>query len=80
MLATGPAAAAECTIDSNDIDRGQRKPFFICGDAITDDYRLNGLTEANIHVDYDHYLRRCTITDNRRGIFFWLDAPTAAVS
>ena len=80
MHVTQPGAAAECAIDSNDIDRGQRKPFFICGNAIADDYRLEGLNEANISIDYDQYLKRCTLTDNRRGIFFWLDAQADARS
>lgn len=73
-----PAAAAACTIDSSDIDRDQRKPFFICGESITDDYRLAGLAEADISIDYDQYLKRCTLADNRHGIFFWLAAAAAA--
>ena len=81
MLHAAQSVAADaCTIDSHDIDRGQRKPFFICGNTITDDYRLTGLAEAKISIDYDQYLRRCTLADNRRGIFFWLDAAADAQS
>ena len=72
--------AAQCAIDANDIDRGQRKPFFICGESITDDYRFEGLFAANIKIDYVQFLKRCTLTDNRRGIYFWLDASSAAKS
>jgi 2-hydroxy-6-oxonona-2,4-dienedioate hydrolase len=71
-------AAADCSIDSFDIDRGQRKPFYICGDAITPDYELTGLDEANIRLSYDQYLKSCAMDDKRRGIFFWLEADIDA--
>jgi pimeloyl-ACP methyl ester carboxylesterase len=70
--------AGECSIDSFDIDRGQRKPFYICGDAITPDYELAGLTGKNIRVTYHQYVKNCAMDDKRRGIFFWLEADVDA--
>ena len=72
------SGAAVCSIDSFGIDRGQRKPFYICGDAITPDYELTGLDEANIRLSYDQYLKSCAMDDKRRGIFFWLEADIDA--
>ena len=74
------AWAADCSIDSTDLDRGQRKPFFICGQTITADYALTGLVEADIRIDYDQYLKRCAMDDSRHGIFFWLEAGSDARS
>ena len=80
VVASG-AWAADCSIDSTDLDRGQRKPFFFCGQAITPDYALTGgLAEANIKVDYHQYLKRCAMDDKRHGIFFWLEAGSDATS
>jgi len=75
------ARADDCSIDSTNLDRGQRKPFFICSQTITPDYALTGgLAEAGITVYYDQYLKRCAMDDNRHGIFFWLDAGSFAES
>ena len=53
------ARAADCSIDSTNLDRGQRKPFFICSQAITSDYALTGgLAEAGITGHYDQYLKK----------------------
>lgn len=73
-------SAAECAIDSSHIDRGERKQFYICSRDITSDYKLGGLAEANIAVAYDQFIRRCAVGDNRRGIFFWLEAGADATS
>ena len=84
LLTLGVASggwAADCSIDSTDLDRGQRKPFFFCSQAITPDYALTGgLAKANIKVDYHQYLQRCAMDDKRPGIFFWLDAGSDAAS
>jgi pimeloyl-ACP methyl ester carboxylesterase len=77
-LVTASSWAADCSIDSSDIDRGQRKPFFICGDSITPDYELSGLAEANVRVSYDQYVKRCAMDDKRHGVFFWLQAEPDA--
>jgi len=77
-LVATPSIAANCSIDSADIDRGQRKPFFVCGDAITPDYQLTGFPDANIRISYDQYLKRCAMDDKRHGIFFWLQADANA--
>lgn len=73
-FATANSGAADCAIDSTDLDRGQRKPFYICGDEITSDYEFSGLDEANIRLSYDQYLKSCAMDDKRRGIYFWLEA------
>jgi pimeloyl-ACP methyl ester carboxylesterase len=82
-LATTPSLAGICTIDSADIDRGQRKPFFICGESVSSDYEITGLAEAGITISYDQYLKRCAMDDKRHGVFFWLqaerDAKTAMI-
>jgi len=78
LTVCSPTWAADCSIDSADLDRGQRKPFFICGQAIVPDYVLTGLAEADIRIDYDQYLKRCTMDDKRHGIFFWLAAGSDA--
>ena len=73
-------SAAECAIDSDHIDRGERKQFYICSRDIAADYTLGGLAESNITIAYDQFIRRCAIGDNRRGVFFWLEAGTDATS
>ena len=77
------AVAADCSIDSNNIDRGELKQFFICDPEITSDYVLQGLSESGISIDYQQYVQRCAPDDNRPGIFLWLkaqeDANTASV-
>ena len=73
-----PGFASDCSIDSPDIDRGQRKPFFICDESITPEYELSGLAEANITLGYDQYVKRCGMDDKRHGIFFWLQADSDA--
>ncbi|MDH3512248.1 MAG: alpha/beta hydrolase, partial [Gammaproteobacteria bacterium] len=78
VFLTASGWAADCSIDSTDIDRGQRKPFFICGDSVTPDYELTGLAAANVTLSYHQYLKRCAVDDNRRGIFFWLQAEADA--
>ena len=81
LSVASPAWAADCSIDSTDLDRGQRKPFFICSKAITPDYVLTGdQAEAGITVYYDQYVKRCAMDDNRHGVFFWLDAGSDSKS
>jgi hypothetical protein len=80
LLPLAVTSAAECAIDSSTIDRGERKQFYICSRDITTDYKLGGLAEAGITVSYDQFIRRCAVGDNRRGIFFWLEAGTDATS
>jgi len=75
---TSNTLAEECSIDSNNIDRGERKPFFICGSEITSDFALRGLSDANITIDYEQYMGKCTIDDERPGLFLWLKAQENA--
>lgn len=72
--------AAECTIDSPTLNRGQHKLFYICSRDITADYSLDGLAPDNIAITYDQYLRRCSSDDNRHGVFLWLKAAADAQS
>jgi len=80
---TTGAVAADCTIDSDNIDRGELKQFFICSPEITSDYMLRGLSESRISIDYQQHVQRCAPDDNRPGIFLWLqaqeDAETASL-
>jgi hypothetical protein len=75
--------AAECTIDSNTMDRGETKAFIICGKNIPRNYILKGLSEVNITIAYEQYLERCAIENDAPGIYMILraqdDATTASV-
>lgn len=75
--------AAECTIDSNTLDRGETKAFIICGKNIPRNYILKGFSEANITIAYEQYLERCAIGNEAPGIYLILraedDATTASV-
>ena len=81
LMAAGISAttlAAECTIDSNIIDRGEQKTFLLCGDDITSDYVLDGHSDANIKVNYQQYLGKCDFTVNQPGLFLEVQAEDHA--
>ena len=71
---------AECTIDSNFIDRGETKVFIICGKNIPRNYSLKGLSEANITIEYEQYLEMCAIGVDNPGIYLILKAEDDAVT
>ena len=77
-------SAAECTIDSNVIDRGEKKEFIICGTEIPSNYILTGLSEARINLEYHQYLTTCAVGAGKPGIFIVLsaedDATTASLT
>jgi len=75
-----PLHGAGCDIDSTNLDRGEHKPFFICGEGITSDFVLRGPTEANVTVTYQQYMNRCAIEDNRPGVYLWLKGEPNAES
>lgn len=79
-LATTSVIAAECSIDSNNLGRGERKPFVICGEQMSPNYTIRGLSEANISVEYQQHLKRCGIGDNRKGLYLWLNGEDDAES
>jgi len=70
--------ADECAIDSGILDRGERKAFLICGNNITSDYKLAGLLESNIKVEYEQYLEMCNIDKDIPGIYLILKAEDNA--
>jgi pimeloyl-ACP methyl ester carboxylesterase len=72
--------AGSCRLDRNVLERGEHRPFLICGAAIPPDYRLAGLDDAGISATYQQYLRRCTIDDREPGILVWLEASPQARS
>jgi 2-hydroxy-6-oxo-6-(2'-carboxyphenyl)-hexa-2,4-dienoate hydrolase len=65
---------AQCTIDSDFIDRGERKVFIVCGKAIPANYTLKGPSEANMIVDYEQHLEMCGIGRDEPGIYLVLKA------
>jgi len=70
--------AAECTIDSNIIDRGEQKTLLLCGANITADYILDGLSDAKIITDYQQYIGKCDFTVNQPGLFLEVRAEDDA--
>jgi 2-hydroxy-6-oxonona-2,4-dienedioate hydrolase len=70
--------AAQCTIDSNVMDRGETKTFIVCGTNIPRSYTLKGLSEANIAIEYQHYLEMCGIGIATPGIHLILKAKDDA--
>ncbi len=75
---------AQCTIDSDFIDRGERKVFIVCGKDIPTNYTLKGPSEANMIVDYEQHLEMCGIGRDEPGIYLVLrakdDAKTASLA
>lgn len=72
--------AGVCTIDSNTLDRGERKAFIICGADIPPDYILQGLSETNITIEYEQYLEMCDIGIEIPGIYLILKAEDNAIT
>jgi len=70
--------AADCTLDSNTMDRGERKAFIICGADIPTRYVLKGLSEANIRIEYEQYLKMCGIGLTNPGLYLILKAEDNA--
>jgi 2-hydroxy-6-oxo-6-(2'-carboxyphenyl)-hexa-2,4-dienoate hydrolase len=69
---------APCTIDSDFIDRGERKVFIVCGKGIPANYTIKGLSEANIVVDYEQHLEMCGVGRDEPGIYLVLKAKDDA--
>jgi len=76
--------AIVCGIDSDTIDRGEKKALIICGAAIPSNYTIEGLSKAAITVEYVQYLKKCGIGVKRPGIYLIIraedDAKTASVN
>jgi 2-hydroxy-6-oxo-6-(2'-carboxyphenyl)-hexa-2,4-dienoate hydrolase len=72
--------AGLCTIDSTLLDRGERKAFIICGAGIPSHYSIEGLSEANITIEYEQYLKMCAIGVQDPGIYLVLSAQDAAMT
>ncbi len=78
VLYAAEGQAAQCTIDSNEIDRGELKQFYVCGSDISPSYELQGLSQANIAIDYEQYVAKCSLEDSRPGVFLWLEGQNDA--
>jgi 2-hydroxy-6-oxonona-2,4-dienedioate hydrolase len=74
LFAPTIVGATDCAIDSDALNRGEKKAFLICGEAITPAVELSGLAQANIDVLYRQPLRRCDVGDRRPGLFLVLRA------
>ncbi len=74
LLTSVFATATDCVLDSETLDRGETKPFLLCGEAITTDVEFSGFAQANIDVLYRQSLRRCAVGDRRPGLFLVLRA------
>jgi 2-hydroxy-6-oxo-6-(2'-carboxyphenyl)-hexa-2,4-dienoate hydrolase len=76
--------ASDCTINASFMDRGETKVFIICGKDIPRNYTIKGLSEANITIEYEQYLKMCAIGLDTPGIYLVLraedNAETASVS
>ncbi|MDH4022825.1 MAG: alpha/beta hydrolase [Gammaproteobacteria bacterium] len=79
-LATKNIVAGNCTADVSHMDRGEFRPVLLCGQGIPVDYRIEGLAEAGISVEYQQYLDRCSPELNEPGIYLWLRAGARATS
>lgn len=73
-----PLAAAECSSDVTQLDRGERRPALICGADIAADVQLEGFAEAGIRVTYQQHLRRCSLERKEPGLYLWLEADADA--
>jgi 2-hydroxy-6-oxo-6-(2'-carboxyphenyl)-hexa-2,4-dienoate hydrolase len=81
LLFFAPAiVSADCTIDSDFIDRGETKAFVICGKDISSNYLLKGLSEANITVQYEQHLKMCAIGKAVPGLYLILKAGQNATT
>ena len=72
------AAAGECSLDHNRLDRGEKSSFMLCGEGIPQDYALEGIEEAGIRVDYAQWVRKCAPDRKERGLYLWLAAGDEA--
>jgi hypothetical protein len=70
--------AADCTIDPILLDRGEQKAFIICGADISGNYLLQGLSDANVTIEYEQYLKMCDIGEKTPGIYLILKAEDDA--
>ena len=80
MLYSPQLFAEDCTIDSNFMDRGEKKEFIICGENIPSNYILTGLSDAHITVEYDMYLSTCAVGSKFPGIYLALSAEENATT
>jgi 2-hydroxy-6-oxo-6-(2'-carboxyphenyl)-hexa-2,4-dienoate hydrolase len=78
LTALGDSDAAPCSIDANQIDRGERLLVRICGDGLAPDARIDGLESAGIELIYRQDLSRCAPDDRRRGLLLELEATAEA--
>jgi pimeloyl-ACP methyl ester carboxylesterase len=61
------------------MDRGEYRPVQICGPGIRSDYRIDGLSDSGITVEYQQFLQRCSPEQNDPGVYLWLRAGAGAM-
>jgi 2-hydroxy-6-oxo-6-(2'-carboxyphenyl)-hexa-2,4-dienoate hydrolase len=72
--------AGVCTIDSNTLDRGERKAFIVSGKGILSNYIIKGLSETGITIEYEQYLEVSNVGVPDPGIYVILQAGDDAVT
>jgi 2-hydroxy-6-oxo-6-(2'-carboxyphenyl)-hexa-2,4-dienoate hydrolase len=80
LIASEGAWSASCDIDVSRMERGERRPALLCGGGIAADARIEGLAQAGIEVEYQQYLRRCSVERAGPGLYLWLRAGAGAVT
>ena len=68
-----------CAIDSNIIDRGEKKQFLICGTNLKGN-EIEGLDESSFTVQYKQNLPRCAPDRSEPGLLLWVKASDSAES
>ena len=71
------SVAADCRLDSDYIDRGEKKVFLLCGKNIPKDYVLSGLSESHLTVEYEQYLEMCSLSTDTPGM---VESPNSTQS
>jgi len=78
-LAAANVSAGNCTSDISTMDRGEYRPVLICGPGISSDYLIDGLSDADVAVEYQQFLRRCSPEKSDPGLYLWLRAGARAL-
>ena len=85
VLASASGAFAQtaepeaCAIDSNIIDRGEKKQFLICGTNLNGS-EVEGLKESEFSIHYAQRVPRCAPDRAEPGLLLWVKASDSAVS
>jgi 2-hydroxy-6-oxo-6-(2'-carboxyphenyl)-hexa-2,4-dienoate hydrolase len=78
LIVSGGAAAAPCSPDALEIDRGETRRVVICADTVPERHQLT--MPAGIAAEYQQRLRHCAVGDRRPGLQLVLRAGADAAS